>query len=54
VEGGDDPDYSPDGKKIVYYTGNDIRGKIYTINVEGEGKSKVTEGSNPSWGSLPK
>jgi Tol biopolymer transport system component len=51
---GDPIDYSPDGKKIVYYTGNDLRGKVYTINVGGEGKSKVTEGSNPSWGSLPK
>ena len=26
---GDPIDYSPDGKKIVYYTGNDIHGKIY-------------------------
>jgi Tol biopolymer transport system component len=46
-------DYSPDGKKLVYYKANDLHGKIYTINLGGGGKSKVTEGSNPSWGSPP-
>jgi Tol biopolymer transport system component len=42
-------DYSPDGKKIAYSTGK----KIYTSNVGGGGKSKVTEGSNLAWGSRP-
>jgi Tol biopolymer transport system component len=54
------PSYSPDGKRIAYYTlykGN-AGSDIYTINVGGEGKFRVThtkkkEGSDPSWGSRP-
>ncbi len=54
AEGGDDPSYSPDGKKIVYYTGSHLQHPdIYTINVGGGGKTKVTEGWTPSWGSRP-
>jgi len=57
------PSYSPNGKKIVYIRG---RGRnpgiysIYTINVGGGGKSKVTGNKgledldrNPAWGSRP-
>jgi TolB protein len=48
------PSYSPDGKKIVYYTGSHLQHPdIYTINVGGGRKSKVTEGWTPSWGSRP-
>jgi TolB protein len=54
AKGGDDPDYSPNGKKIVYYTGSHLQHPdVYTINVGGGGKSKVTEGFNPSWGTHP-
>ena len=54
TEGGDDPDYSPDGKKIVYYTGSHLRNPdVYTIDVGGGGKSKVAEGWTPSWGPRP-
>jgi Tol biopolymer transport system component len=49
------PSYSPDGKKIAYtvYKGNVIEGDIYKIKAGGGGKSKVTNGSGPSWGSRP-
>src|SRR5215208_3068609 len=45
------PDYSPDGKRIAY-TGlnrNYDKSAIYTISVRGGGKSRVTEGSDPSY-----
>jgi Tol biopolymer transport system component len=49
-----EPSYSPDGKRIVYYTGSHLRNPdVYTINVGGGGKSKVAEGWTPSWGSRP-
>jgi Tol biopolymer transport system component len=53
------PNYSPDGKKIVYTAskGNAIRGDIYTINAFAGGKTKLThddaDESAPSWGSRP-
>jgi Tol biopolymer transport system component len=51
---GDDPDYSPDGKKIVYYAGSHLRyPDVYTINVRGGGNSKVAGGLTPDWGSPP-
>ena len=52
-EGG--PIYSPNGKKIAYmdnrqeYPG----GGLHTISLRGGGKSRVTEGADPSWGSCP-
>jgi len=55
---GQEPSYSPDGKRIVYsgYDGNDS--EICTINVGGGGKSQVTNTTNslagsPSWGRRP-
>jgi TolB protein len=49
-----DPSYSPDGKKIVYDTGSFLlHPDIYTIDAGGGGKTNVTEGLNPSWGSRP-
>ncbi len=65
-----DPTYSPDGKKIVYagltdLLANDPGGAIYTINVGGGGKVKVTDltdcdgcyyphgATELSWGSRP-
>jgi Tol biopolymer transport system component len=48
------PDFSPDGKKIVYYTGSHLLNPdIYTINVGGGGKPKVIAGRSPAWGSRP-
>ena len=52
------PDYSPNGTKIAYVS-PDVFGnyEIYTINVGGGGKSRVTNDdtsdSGPSWGSRP-
>ena len=55
---GQEPSYSPDGKRIAYsgYDGNDS--EICTINVGGGGKSQVTNTTNslagsPSWGRRP-
>jgi len=45
--------YSPDGKKLAYSRGSYRNSAIYTSNVGGGGESKVTEGSNPSWGPRP-
>jgi Tol biopolymer transport system component len=45
VTNGEQPAYSPNGKRIAY-VGSD---GIYTINVGGGGKTKVTEGSAPSY-----
>ena len=51
---GDEPSYSPDGKKLVY-SGNDGNdSELYTINSGGGGKFKVTDNGtddyDPSWG----
>ena len=51
------PDYSPDGKKIAYSGSSKTDYEIYTINVGGGGKSRVTNNDTlddyPSWGSRP-
>lgn len=39
------PALSPDGKKIAFVEGNDI----YTINIDGSSKKKITRGFNPAW-----
>jgi Tol biopolymer transport system component len=50
VTDGDQPSYSPNGKRIAYRAG----GGIYTINVGGGGKFQVTNNNTrdemPSWG----
>ena len=48
---GQEPSYSPDGKRIAYsgYDGNDS--EICTINVGGGGKSQVTNTTNSLAGS---
>jgi Tol biopolymer transport system component len=35
------PDYSPNGKKIVYVSGDGNDGELYTIDVGGGGKTKL-------------
>jgi WD40-like Beta Propeller Repeat len=63
---GQEPSYSPDGKKIAYECykalgtddGEDFDSEICTINVGGGGKSQVTNTTNslagsPSWGRRP-
>jgi TolB protein len=60
--GDGEPSYSPDGKKIAYVgSGVGKKSAIYTINVHGGSRSKVTNirfidpegvvGVGPSWGS---
>ncbi len=44
------PDYSPDGRRIAFSGVGEKSTNIYTISARGVGKSKVTEGSSPSWG----
>lgn len=39
------PALSPNGKTIAFVEGNDI----YTINIDGSNKQKITRGFNPSW-----
>jgi TolB protein len=43
------PDYSPNGKRIAYYDWDGHDNEIFTIRVQGGGKSKVTEGAFPSY-----
>jgi Tol biopolymer transport system component len=59
VTTGYQPSYSPDGKKVDYtmYKGNATGDDIYTINVGGGGKFRVTHNkadeARPSWVSRP-
>lgn len=50
------PRWSPDGKKILFYTGLDLletqekkAGGIYVINSDGTGLEKLTDGDESSW-----
>jgi WD40-like Beta Propeller Repeat len=45
VTDGEEPSYSPNGKRIAYSAGDGI----YTIKVGGGDKTKVTEGAEPSF-----
>jgi len=55
VDNASEPSYSPSGKKIAYLGDTPANPAIYTIDVGGGGKVKVTDAgvadSEPSWGS---
>src|SRR5215213_6944401 len=55
IDNASEPSYSPSGKKIAYLGDTPANPAIYTIEVGGGGKVKVTDtsvtDSEPSWGS---
>jgi Tol biopolymer transport system component len=52
----EDPQFSPDGKSIVYYrlrTGrDDTEGQIWVMKADGRGKHQVARGANPEWSTV--
>ena len=48
---GDDgmPDYSPDGKRIVFTSNRDRQAEIYLMNPDGSGQKRVTSRSGDDW-----
>lgn len=60
VGGCHDPQWSPDGRKIVFGRGDDALGNnVYTVNADGSGLTQVTHGGadqsneTPDWGIHP-
>jgi hypothetical protein len=46
--------FSPDGGKVAYsMRESDFEGGIYTINLDGTGKERLTSGFFPNWGPKP-
>lgn len=54
----EDPQFSPDGKSIVYYRlqagHDDVDGQIWVMRTAGSGKHKVANGANPEWSTVRK
>jgi Tol biopolymer transport system component len=45
----DDPSWSPDSKKIVFWSSDGTNYKIYCIDADGQNQKKLAEGSQPAW-----
>jgi hypothetical protein len=54
----EDPQFSPDGKSIVYYRlrngDEDNMGQIWVMRADGSGKHKIANGANPEWTTVQK
>jgi hypothetical protein len=52
----EDPQFSPDGKSIVYYRlqfgHEDVDGQIWVMKAGGSGKHKIANGANPEWSTV--
>jgi dipeptidyl aminopeptidase/acylaminoacyl peptidase len=52
----EDPQFSPDGKAIVYYHlragSDDTQGQIWVMRADGGAKHKVANGANPEWSTV--
>lgn len=48
---GDDsmPDFSPDGKRIVFTSNRDQQGEIYVMNANGSGQKRLTRRAGDDW-----
>jgi Tol biopolymer transport system component len=52
----EDPQFSPDGRSIVYYHlrhgDDDFLGQIWVMRADGSAKHKIANGANPEWSSV--
>jgi TolB protein len=51
LDAGDDPDWSPDGKLILFHSheGGDVQGQLYVIRPDGKGMRQLTHFQEGTW-----
>jgi Tol biopolymer transport system component len=48
-----EPQWSPDGTKIIFATNSRQGSFVYTMNGDGTGLDKIATGDDPVWGTHP-
>ena len=53
IVGCHEPQWSPDGTKIIFATNSPQGSFVYTMNADGTGLKKIATGDDPVWGTHP-